>query len=159
MIRNRLTSVLAGAVVALLVVATVDALRSSGGDTTEPAPTASTTTTKEAIVTPPPCAWREIAVSIRIRGVATIFVRNAGARPCFLDVAGFRFTIRDRAGRRVGLWTDPTWFAGDLSPDSAKTVSLPAVFRCDRPGPYVAIATVGPYSVRRGSLSRSEITC
>jgi hypothetical protein len=30
---------------------------------------------------------------------------------------------------------------------------------CDSPGPYVALATVGPYVARRGNLSRSEIGC
>lgn len=30
---------------------------------------------------------------------------------------------------------------------------------CPRRGPFVALATVGPYSARRGNLSRSEIAC
>jgi hypothetical protein len=182
MIRTRLTWVIAGAVVALLVVAGDDALRSSGNETAGSPTTASTTARKEAIDTSPPCTPEDLAVSIEVRKpdwnrsdypefrrwltpewrrgrVATIVVRNVAGRSCFLAVGEFRFVIRDRAFRRVAFWTNPVWFAAEYSPGYEKTFFLPTVFSCDRPGPYSALATVGPFGARRGNLSRSEITC
>jgi hypothetical protein len=182
MIRTRLTWVIAGAVVALLVVAGVDALRSSGNETAGSPTAESTTAREEAIDPPPPCTSEHLAVSIEVRKpdwhrgdypdyspwltsewrrsqVATIVVRNVAARSCFLAVGEFRFVIRDRAFRRVAFWTNPVWFAAEYSPGYEKTFFLPTVFSCDRPGPYSALATVGPFGARRGNLSRSEITC
>lgn len=94
------------------------------------------------------------------RPVATIVVRNNGAQRCLFDVGGFHLTIRDRTGMLIGEWDDDTWLATSYSPGSQKQFSLPDVYRCDRPGPFVAEAEVGPtYTARRGNLSRKEITC
>jgi hypothetical protein len=88
--------------------------------------------------------------------VATIVVRNVGAPRC-LGVWGMRFTITDRAGKTVGAWLDSAWFVGYYSPGREKTFSYPDIWRCDRPGPFAAVATVGPYSASRRNLSRSQI--
>jgi hypothetical protein len=45
------------------------------------------------------------------------------------------------------------------APASERTFSLPDTYRCDRPGPYLATATVGLCTARRDGLSSSEITC
>src|SRR5919201_1898648 len=37
--------------------------------------------------------------------------------------------------------------------------TVPGGYPCDRPGPYVAVAAIGPYTARRGGLSRTEIGC
>jgi hypothetical protein len=163
---------LAGAGIALVVVAAVDALRSSDHNTTASPPTESTTTAKGAGYRR--CARRDIAVGIEVRRpsslqqnsgtpeaagrlpVATIVVRNVGARRC-LGIWGLRFTITDRAGKTVGKWLDSAWFVGYYPPDREKTFSYPDIYRCDRPGPFVALATVGPYSASRRNLSRSQI--
>jgi hypothetical protein len=83
MIRTRLTWVIVGAVVALLIAAGVDALRSSDRESSAPTTTASTTTVgRRAGSTLPRCTREQVAVSIEIRkGVATIVVRHVGANP------------------------------------------------------------------------------
>jgi len=183
MTRNRLTWVIVGAVVALLVVAGVDALLSSDGkttasrttgsatsatETTVSPTTASTTTGKEAVITPaPPCTRRQIEVSIEVLKlapnqppVAALVMRGVGAT-CWQDKVGFLFTIRDRRGRQVGRWQvqPDNGFGGLFQRGVEGTFAVHDVDHCDYPGPYVALVTVGPYSARRGNLSRSEITC
>ena len=160
MIRTRLTWVIVGAVVALLIAAGVDALRSSDRETSAPTTTASTTTVgRRPGSTLSRCTRLQVAVSIEIReGVATLVVRHVGANPCHQPYSGFSLRIKDRAGKVIGRWSGAR-FGGDFLPVSEQTFSLPAVRHCDRPGPFLALATVGPYSARRGKLSRSEIAC
>jgi hypothetical protein len=162
---------LAGAGITLVVIATVDAVRSWDHKTTPSPTTESTTTGKRAVYHR--CARGDVAVGIEIRRpsslqeagtpeaagrlpVATIVVRNVGAPRC-LGVWGMRFTITDRAGKTVGAWLDSAWFVGYYSPGREKTFSYPDIWRCDRPGPFAAVATVGPYSASRRNLSRSQI--
>jgi hypothetical protein len=91
--------------------------------------------------------------------VATVVLRNVSGRPCYARAA-FSLTIRDRAGRMVGEWNDHhSWFVRYLPRGGYWTFSLPAVYRCNRPGPFTAIAVVGGYTARRYGLRRSEITC
>jgi hypothetical protein len=91
--------------------------------------------------------------------VATIVLRNISTRRC-LGGSAFSFTIRDHAGRMVGRWDSPgNWFTDYYQPGEYRTFSLPTVWRCDRAGPFTALATVGGYSARRTGLRRSEITC
>ena len=162
---------LVGAGIALVAVAAVDALRSSDHTSATSRTPGSTTTVKRTGYHR--CPRRDIAVGIEVRRpsslqnsgaplgagrqpVATIVVRNVGPRRC-LGVWGLRFTITDRAGNPVGRWLDSAWFVGYYSPGRAKTFSYPDIYRCDRPGPFAASATVGPYSASRGNLSRSQI--
>ena len=180
MIRNRLTWVIVAAVVALLVVAGVDALLSSDGKTTASPTTRSATSTTETTVSPtaaaegvaltpaPPCTRSQIEVSIEVLRfgpnqprVAAFVMRGVGARSCWQEKVGFLFTIRDRRGRQVGRWQEPpsNGFGGLFTRDVEGTYAVHDVDHCDYPGPYVALVTIGPYSARRGNLSRSEITC
>jgi hypothetical protein len=147
-------------VVALLVVAGVDALRSSGSETS--APTASTTT---AIPTSslPPCAEQDLRISIEVRqGVATVVAQNIRATRCYRLFPFWRLTIEDRAGDLVEEWPDvgQPLVDGIFPGGVERTFWLPQdQVLCDSPGPYVALATVGPYSARLGNLSRSEVAC
>jgi hypothetical protein len=90
--------------------------------------------------------------------VATVVLRNVSGRRCY-DVSGFTFTIRDRVGKIVGSWDSNAWFPGYYQPGGYRTFSLPAVYHCDRPGPFTAVAVVGGRTVRRHHLSLSDITC
>jgi hypothetical protein len=167
---NRLIAAVA---VAVVVVAAVDAFRSSDRKATASPEAASTAAPERQGVRR--CAQGDMAVAIdvrhpssaqasgrfeatRRRAVATIVLRNVGSMRCHW-VWGFRLAVTDRAGRQVGRWLDSGWFVGDYIPGAEKTFSLPGVFQCDGPGPFVAFAAVGPYAARRGDLSRSEITC
>jgi hypothetical protein len=176
MIRTRLTWVVVGALVALVVVAGIDALRSSEGETTASPATstrrATTTGTASATATGPSlpaCTREDIAVSVEVRRpnpdrqqsrpVAAIVMRGIGARQCFQDFSGVLFTIEDGDGMQIGSWQLTGRFGGEFAPGVEQTFFLPGVGTCDRPGPCVALATVGDYSARRGDLSREEITC
>jgi hypothetical protein len=98
-------------------------------------------------------------MSIVIReGVATVVVEHVGGEPCLQPSADFRFLITNRARDRVGLWTPPM-FAGSYEAGEEMRFGVPDVFRCDRPGPFIAKATLGPYAARRGNLTRSQISC
>ena len=90
--------------------------------------------------------------------VATVVLRNVSGRPCY-GGAAFTFTIRDRAGRIVGAWDSHNWFSAYYQPGGYQTFSLPSVYRCDRRGPFTAIAVVGKYTARRHGLRLSDITC
>jgi hypothetical protein len=93
------------------------------------------------------------------RRVVTIVVRNVGVAGCYGRPA-FRMKILDRQGRTVGAWDDQGgWFAAYYMPGGIRTFSLPDVYRCDRPGPFTAIARVHGQLIRRRHLSRSQITC
>lgn len=124
---------------------------------------------------PPQCAAGDMAISIELRrpqgqdrGVfrvhshrraATIVVQNVSDRQCFARPA-FTFRILDRLGRTVGSWDDQgNWFNGTYQPAGIRTFSLPAVYHCDRPGPFTAVARVDGHTARRHNLNLSEITC
>jgi hypothetical protein len=161
MSRTRLSSVVVGGVATLLFVAGVDALRSAANSEIS-APTASTTTTEIRSGPLLPCTQLDLRVSIEIRQeVATVVVRNIGARACYRLLRGWRLRIEDRTGNLVAEWTEVQPLADGLFPSDFEGVFLlprnPVL--CDLPGPYVALATVGSYSARRGNLSRSEIVC
>jgi hypothetical protein len=179
----RVTWVIGGAVVALVVVAGVDALRSPDDETSQLAMTAGTTTEGESGGAEAPCRPKQIAVSIGIRKpdwrnqsgyvsddpawkqtrVATVVVRNVGSRACDLHEE-WHLVITDRRGHVVAAWRDEglsLW--GRYAPGSEKTFSPSTVYYydyCNYPGPYVALARVGfATPARRGNLSASEITC
>jgi hypothetical protein len=176
-IRTRLTQLLVGGVAAVLVVAGIDALRSTLSN--DHPSTLSTTTTiapPSWVSRAPACTPEQVRVLIdvrhasqtappgldvlpRRRQVATIVIRRVGAEPCSEDQLPFEFKIYDGNGRRVGYWVSDVYIAGDFAPDTERDVSLPDVYSCDRPGPFHATASVGPYTARRGHLSYSDITC
>jgi hypothetical protein len=161
MIRTRLTWVVIGGVVTLLFVAGVDALRFSADNETS-APTASTTATEVPTSSVSPCTQLDLRVSVEIRQeAATVVVRNIGAKECYRLLRGWRLRIEDRAGNLVAEWVELRPLADGLFPSGSEMIFLlprnPVL--CDSPGPYLALASVGPYSARRGNLSRSEIAC
>lgn len=158
---TRLTWVVVGGVATLLFVAGVDAFRSSA-DSEISAPTASTTTTEIASGSLLPCTQLDLKVSIEIREeVATVVVRNIGAKECYRVLRGWRLRIEDRAGNLVAEWAELRPLADGLFPSGSEGVFLLPrnPVPCDLRGPYLALAIVGPYSARRGNLSRSEIAC
>ncbi len=90
--------------------------------------------------------------------VATVVLRNVSRRRCDGGSA-FTFTIHARGGTIIGEWNDVAWFAGEYRPGEYRTFSLPDVYACDRPGPFVAIARIDGHRARRGNLTRRQITC
>jgi hypothetical protein len=182
MLRRWWTWVVLGAVIVVGVFAGLDAFRSLDGEERASASTPTATTGDGRGGRPPPCARREISLAIETRRpdpnqpslvglygglplpeypVATAVLRDVGARSCYVEHFGFRLTIRDRTRRRLVSWwpPPPLWLGGNFSPGSEDTLSIPNEHGCLYPGPYVAVATFGPYSARRGNLSRSDIAC
>jgi hypothetical protein len=175
MIRPRFTWVIVGAVAVLLVVAGVDALRSSLSEESASTTTASTTTGRSSSTqTVAPCTRQQVAVSIEVRHaaqtgfglpvlprrrrVATIVERRVGAQHCWQQPLPVRFRIFDRTGDLTAVWL-ASMLLWPNSPGAEVALSLPDVLDCDRPGPFRALAEVGPYTVRRGHLGYSDITC
>jgi hypothetical protein len=172
------TRIIVAGVLALVVVAAIDSLRSRdhGGNARQTtAATAQASSTAE-IARIRRCTRGDVVVGIEIRRpsrlqrtegpyqaprrpVATIVVRDVDAPRCLFVDGSFQLTITDRTGRVIGVWLDAAWFVDYYSPGSEETFSLPEVYYCDRPGPFVAVAEVGPYRVRRGYLTRRQITC
>jgi hypothetical protein len=92
--------------------------------------------------------------------VATVVLRNISKHHCFAGSGEFALTILDRVGEIVGRWDDPGgYFAFYYQPGEYHTFSLPAVDRCDRPGPFTAFAIVGQLTAQRTGLRRTDITC
>lgn len=90
--------------------------------------------------------------------VATVVLRNVGRRRCSGGSA-FTLQIRARGGTIIGDWNDIAWFAGGYRPGEYRTFSVPDVYTCGRPGPFVAIARIDGHRARRGNLTRRQITC
>ena len=180
-----LSWVIGGAIGALLVFAGIDALRSSLGDTkaaVKTTPTRLTNVSNQATA----CKRSQMVVAIEVRKpdetrpvwnlrdrdnpgwrawqrtpVATLVVKNAGSSDCAL-VHGdgtYDFGIRDRAGRWMARWDGNNVFGGQYAPAEERSFSLPNVYSCDRPGPFRAMATVGPYSALLNRLTYSQVTC
>jgi hypothetical protein len=165
--------------IAVIGFAAVDAVRSSDQRKAKSIPTSTTATAPVASIHR--CAHSDLAVTIdtrrprrsqfgaeagdyevhapRHRRIATVVARNTSARGCLLVLGDLRLTIRDRRRRLVAKWLSASWFVHTYAPGSERTFSLPDTYRCDRPGPYLATATVGLYTARRDGLSSSEITC
>ena len=173
------TRLIVAAVATLVVVAAIDALRSGSAGppsprrSTSPAVSAGSTSAVRIL---PECGRADVTVRIELRRpvasqigsseygaisrhrVATIVVRNVSDHPC-RAIWGLHLTIKDPAGRTIGDWLAASWFTRPYPPGFEKTFSLPAVYTCKHPGPFVALATVGIFTVRRERLTRHQITC
>ena len=185
MLRTRLTWIILGAVVAVVVFAGVDALRSSLRDTS-PATRAAPTFTGATNVSQeePVCNRGQMAVAVQVRKpddtrpvwnqrdrdnpgwrawqrtpVATLVVRNVGSSACRLVHGRYDFGIRDGADRWMARWDGNNVFAGTYEPSAETSFSLPNVFSCDRPAPFRAVATVGDYTARLEHLTYDQVTC
>lgn len=90
--------------------------------------------------------------------VATVVLRNVGRRRCYGGSA-FTLEIRARGGAVIGDWSDIAWFAGAYRPGESRTFSVPDVYTCERPGPFLAVARIDGHDASRGNLTRREITC
>jgi hypothetical protein len=162
MIRTRFTWVIVGAVIAVLVVAGVDALRSSDKETSASATTAATTTAATTTVEQTlSCTRRQMEVSLlvmgqdpsRPRAPATIVAERLGASACRNDYRIFRMTIADRRGESMGLWNGRL-----ISRSDSLRTSEDLVIPCDRPGgPYAVVVTTGPVGRSLSERFRSEI--
>jgi hypothetical protein len=178
-LRGRLTWIIVGAVVAVVVVAGIDALRSSLRETRIPVETAPAIN-RSTVVSE--CNVRQMEAAIEVRKpdntrpvwnqrdargwrawqrtpAATLVMRNVGSSDCILSEGTFDFGIRDRTNRWMARWNGDNVFPGLYAPGQERSFSLPNVFSCDRPGPFRAIATVGDYSARLDDLAYREVTC
>ena len=165
----RLTWVVVGGVATLLFVAVVDAFRSSHDEASSP--TARTGTTEERAGSAlADCTPNQIAVSVdvsRFTGsstgrIAMIEVRSLHDSSCHLPDLPADVTIADRAGNatfRAG--GPPSSLSGAVLPASGPTEPFPIpsdLPPCGQGGPYLVLATLGPYSARR-TLAGWRIGC
>jgi hypothetical protein len=157
-LRPRISWLIGAAVVALLIVAGVDALRSSGG---EPSASATTSTTA-AEVTLPRCAPGQTEVTLEFRGrVATNVVRHVSGGECVLPYLQLEMTIEDHAGIPIFQSRRPSALWGLLPPGAEQDFDFPipdSVLECAEGGPFRARVTVASYSAQR-EVSANEIGC
>jgi hypothetical protein len=159
MLRRWFTWVVPGAVIAVGVLAGLDALRSSDGETTAPSPTAPTSTL-EAREPPPPCTRLQVRVSIEILGgAAKPVVKNVGLSPCRLrSPLDLAVTISDQAGKKIHKFSSAS-FVGDFAPGQWATTPEQFIKDCQLHGPFQVVARVGPYTARRSNLTASQVLC
>jgi hypothetical protein len=158
--RTAVSWFIAGAVLVLLAVAGVDALRSSGDRASAPA--TRSTTAAEGASRRPPCSPEQTDVTFEFRGrVATNVVRHVGGGECVLPYLTVVLTIDDHAGTRIFSSRRPSALWGVLAPGSVQDshFRIPdAVPRCLQGGPFQVRATVGSYSAHR-ELSANGLAC
>jgi hypothetical protein len=158
MSRTRLNWVVGGGIGALLFVAGVDAFRSSDSETSAPMATAATTTGEGASALPD-CTRQQIEVSIDVLPftettsgrVTMIEVRSLHGSSCRLPGLLAGVTLNDRAGNAI-FQAGLSSVVGAVLPGSPQTVPFPItndLALCGQGGPYLALATVSPYSARR----------
>jgi hypothetical protein len=172
-IRTRLTWVLLGGVLALAVVGTVYALRGSAWPGSASAMQVGQRRSADAFSVPAEnttapllrCSAEQIAASIDVLGGrATITVRHARGTACHLARLPVQLKMWDRAGNPVHLPTVegahiPTQVGGDFTSNFERLLWIHRVFpECDQRGPFLVVAKVGPYVVRR-TLPRNEVAC
>jgi hypothetical protein len=161
---GRLTWVIVASVGGLLLIAGLDALRSSEASR-DSAPAASTKTTRTAADVSDsllPCDTQDLRISIVVRrGSPTVVARNFGDT-CYRLLHGWHLRVEDRAGDALVEWDEIGPLADGIFPadsESSFGFSRGQPIRCKSPGPYLVSATVGPYFARRGHLSAGEISC
>jgi hypothetical protein len=167
-----LTRLIAGGLLAVAIAGTVDALRGSPSRPEPvlrnpylvPLPLPSAATTDRL----PTCTTPQLALAFEILGGSGTFVlSHVRGEPCHLRRLPIRFSVRDRAGRRVRLVTPPSGLddqsavKGDFSPGFEQLINI-TYPECSPeaipPGPFLVSVRVGPYVARR-TLSGSEIGC
>jgi hypothetical protein len=96
MLRTRLTWVIVGGVATRLIVAGVDALRSSKNELPAVTTTAATTSQEGAEVTLPRCARGQITISLEVRRrIVVNAVENVGSGPCHMSSVMLGMTMED----------------------------------------------------------------
>jgi hypothetical protein len=170
--RRAVTWMIAGGLLAVAIAGTVDALRGSPSrpETVLRNPYLAPSQAPSAASTDrlPTCTTRQLALAFEILGGSATFVlRHVRGEPCHLPRVPIRFTVRDRAGRRVRLVTAEgldgrSAVKGDFSPGFEQLINIPYLPQCGPeaipPGPFLASVRVGSYVARR-TLSGSEVGC
>jgi hypothetical protein len=172
-IRIRLTWVVLGGVLALGVAGAVYAFRgsASAGGASETgagqrgAADVFSASAENTTAPLPRCSAEQIATSIDVPGGrATIVVRHARGKACHLARLPVQLRMWDRTGNPVHLPTGegahiPAQVGGDFTSNFERLLWIHRVFPdCDQRGPFLVVANVGPYIVRR-TLSRNEVAC
>jgi hypothetical protein len=172
-IRTRLTWAVLGVVLALAVAAAVYALRGSASPGSASETEVGQRRSADAFSIPeenttaplPRCSAEQIAASIDVLGGrATIAVRHVRGKACHLARLPVQLRMWDRAGNPEHLPTSegahiPFQVGGDFRSNFERLLWIHRVFPdCDQLGPFLVVANVGPYVVRR-TLSRNEVAC
>src|SRR5437867_1613039 len=129
MSRTRLNWVVGGGIGALLLLAGVDAFRSSDRETSAPTPT----TTMTGASALPACTRRHIAVSVDVRPfteassgrIAILEVRSVQDSSCRLPGLPADLTIKDRAGNALFQAGPPSRLSGAVLPASGQAKAFP----------------------------------
>jgi hypothetical protein len=156
-----LSWLLVSALVALAILATLDAFLAESEQSTDDRD-ATTSEPRTPIVfpassPPPPCRHEQLALSLEMLGGApAVVLKHVRGRPCHLRPRRVKLTVTNRFGkreRRFELFAAPfgNRLTGDLVRDSALAAQPPnlTVFDwCAKRGPFILSARVGSYSAR-----------
>jgi hypothetical protein len=173
--RRRITSLIALGVLAVGVVALVDALRGS--------PSRSTSAVENRYVAPSPapaersaddrlpvCTTPQLDLTIEVPGgSAAVALRHVSGSPCHLRRLPVKVWVRDPQGQavrlvagHVGEALSGSPFRGDFSPAFEQLRNVVFLPRCTPEttphGPFVLVALAGPYHARR-RVSGNNIGC
>jgi hypothetical protein len=159
----RWTGAVIGGLAALLVVAVVDSFRSSGGK-----PVASTTASAHMLAdtsTLPACTDQQPSISIDLSGKAATITAEAFREedPCRFPPLKPTLTIKDQTGKTLVELGQPAVKFEGLLAGSRQRVDVHLRIPEDMPGcleggPFLAVASLGPYAGRR-RFSGSLIGC
>jgi hypothetical protein len=180
--RTPLNWLIAGAVVAVGVLAALDALHSSDGEPTRSEATAkavtgstntgpgtaeplTTTSAPSVIASKPPkplprCTRRQLRLAFIVTdGSAAVELARAAGKPCHHGRSHIRFVMRDTGGHRVAVFPAPrdSTFAADFSGGFAQLIQVPEA-SCDPTEPFLVVATIGRYTARR-TFPGTQLPC
>jgi len=174
--RKAITWLTAGVLIAVGVVATLDALRGSSSrpeaasQSHDQVSVGAAEPQTSGAVRLPGCSTRQLNLSIEILGgLASVVLRHASGNPCDLHPLPLSLTVRDKSGRRVLLlsaegvvgFKQMIRVRGDFTPGFEQLFGITST-RCSPEvalrGRFLALARGGPYVARR-FVSGAEIGC
>jgi len=176
MIRRRLTWVVVGGVLALLVAAAVDAFRPSGSNTSASKATVSQersvgegATGYVPLIAPDAaegapvgrCSAQQIALRVKtLGGSPALVLAHVWGSPCRTPRLPIEIALFRRGGKRVhaAVFAPSAFAPTSLAPNLDVVAGFGFVYLCGHPRPLRVVAEAGPYPAR-GRLPRIYRGC
>jgi hypothetical protein len=134
--------------------------------TTEPVATKQAVAATQAVATTAPaiqsaprtrlpsCATPQLTLAFTVdNGLAALKLRRVAGEACHHGRSPIGFTVRDESGHKVPLFPASAelrqTMPADFTDGFVQIMQIPYFEVCDPAGSFLAVATVGPYVVRR----------
>jgi hypothetical protein len=154
----RLTWVVLAALLALLVVAGVDALRSSGSESAASSPVDTDVASTEALQL---CGPEQLMLQVeRLGDDLALVLDHVQGRPCRTRRLPIRLSLLDRDGRPAGGAANiqQSFRPATHSPSVEVIAGFAVVYECGKPKPVLYGAEAGSYH-GGGRLPRTDAEC